>query len=115
MADNPVVRKHLVFFGVVQGVGFRRRARLAAEAVGAAGWVRNNKIGTVSMEIQGTEAQIDMVLQALENAPRIQIERITSRTMPLENEEGFYRWRDYKAMKQAAAEKADGAASDGKL
>ena len=98
---EPVVRKHFVFFGTVQHVGFRRRARAAAEAVGATGWVRNNRAGTVSMEIQGTEAQIGRVLRTLERAPRIQIDHIRVRAMPLEEEEGFYRWAEYKRRRAA--------------
>ena len=56
---DGTVRRRLRCFGWVQGVGFRYRARHAASAVGATGWVRNDVGGTVSMEIQGTQAQID--------------------------------------------------------
>ena len=42
-------------------VGFRYRTEHAAESVGATGWVRNDPDGSVFMEIQGTEEQIDRV------------------------------------------------------
>lgn len=86
MAEKTV-RRHLVFEGLVQGVGFRWRARQAARAVGATGWVRNDWDGTVSMELQGTEAQIDRVLQSLEQGRYIHIEDLKIRTIPTEAEE----------------------------
>ena len=54
-----MTRKHIVFYGWVQGVGFRYRARLAADLYGCTGWVRNEYDGSVSMEIQGEEENID--------------------------------------------------------
>ena len=50
-----VIRRHIVFRGWVQGVGFRWRACHAAGMVGATGWVKNEYDGSVTMEIQGTE------------------------------------------------------------
>ena len=86
MAER-LVRRQLIFEGLVQGVGFRWRARQAARAAGATGWVRNDRDGTVSMELQGTEAQIDRVLQTLEQGRYIRIENIRIRTIPTEAEE----------------------------
>jgi len=84
------VRRHIVFYGWVQGVGFRWRARQAAEAVGATGWVRNESDGSVSMEIQGTEAQIDQVILAIERGTYVRIENMDVKTLPLvEDERGF--------------------------
>ena len=54
-----MIRKRIVFHGWVQGVGFRYRARHAAEHLGATGWVRNEYDGSVTMEIQGTEMLIN--------------------------------------------------------
>jgi len=36
-----MVRRNIVFTGSVLGVGFRYRARYAAELYGCKGWVRN--------------------------------------------------------------------------
>ena len=88
--EEALMRRHLIFSGLVQGVGFRWRARQAANAAGCTGWVRNDAIGTVSMELQGTEARIDRVLQTLARAPWIRIEDIHSRAIPVESgERGF--------------------------
>ena len=90
MADG-IIRKRLVFSGVVQGVGFRWRSRRAAEAFGATGWVRNDWSGTVTMELQGTEKQIESVLAAIERGSYIRIESVDARNIPVEkNESGFF-------------------------
>jgi len=51
-------RLHLVFRGEVQGVGFRWTARRCAVELDLTGWVRNEWDGSVTMELQGTNAQI---------------------------------------------------------
>lgn len=87
---EAVVRKHIIFSGWVQGVGFRYRARHAAEAYGATGWVRNEYDGTVSMEIQGTESQIDRVIEAIEQGSFVRIESMKVKMIPVvESEYGF--------------------------
>jgi len=89
-----LARRHLIFSGVVQGVGFRWRARHAAQAVGATGWVRNDLNGTVSMELQGTPQQIGQVIQMLERAPWIRIEDINTRDIPTEASERDFVTKD---------------------
>ena len=85
------VRKHITFYGWVQGVGFRYRARHAAELYGCTGWVRNEWDGNVTMEIQGTEEAIDTVILAIEAGRYVKIENMDSRTIPVESEErGFW-------------------------
>ncbi len=44
--------------GEVQGVGYRRVAQREAQALGLAGWVRNELDGTVSGEAAGDEASL---------------------------------------------------------
>ena len=86
-----IIRRHIVFHGWVQGVGFRYRACHAADACGTTGWVRNEYDGTVTMEIQGTEEQIDSVILAIERGTYIQIDNIESRTIPvIPDERGFH-------------------------
>ena len=91
---SALLRKRLTFSGDVQGVGFRWRARHAARAVGATGWVRNERDGRVSMELQGTEEQIDQVLDALERGLYIRISDIEVRSLPAEPEERSFVTRD---------------------
>lgn len=86
-----MVRKHILFSGRVQGVGFRYRAVKAAEMYGCTGWVRNDWNGTVTMEIQGTEEQIDQVIRAIERGRFIRIEHMDSRTIPPESDARGFR------------------------
>ena len=87
---DEMTRKHIVFYGWVQGVGFRYRARHAADLYGATGWVRNDSGGSVTMEIQGREEQIDKVIIAIERGSYVRIEYMDARTIPvIENERGF--------------------------
>ena len=71
-----MIRKHIRFWGRVQGVGFRYRAYHAANSVGATGWVRNEYDGSVTMEIQGTEEQIDQVILMIEKGRFVRIENM---------------------------------------
>ncbi len=86
-----MIRRHIVFTGTVQGVGFRWRARHAADLYGCTGWVRNNWDGSVTMEIQGTEETIDMVFRAIRNGRFVEIESMESRTIPVNDEERGFR------------------------
>ncbi len=88
-----MVRKHITFYGWVQGVGFRYRARHAAEYFSCTGWVRNEWNGSVTMEIQGEEESIDQVILAIERGTYVRIENIDSRTIPLVD--GEYGFRTY--------------------
>ena len=85
-----MIRRHIIFYGWVQGVGFRYRARHAASAYGCTGWVKNELDGSVTMEIQGTEENIDAVIFAIERGTYVRIENMVSREIPLaEGEHGF--------------------------
>ena len=85
-----MIRRHIVFYGWVQGVGFRYRARHAAEMFGCTGWCRNEWDGSVTMEIQGEEENIDWVILAIEAGRYVRIENMDSWTIPLVADEyGF--------------------------
>ena len=85
-----MIRKQIIFYGRVQGVGFRYRAIHAANLYGCTGWVRNEWDGSVSMEIQGTEEQIDKVILAIEAGRYIRIENMDVHVVPVDDcEKGF--------------------------
>ena len=86
-----MIRRHYVFSGWVQGVGFRWRAKNAASLWGCTGWVRNEWDGTVTMELQGLEAQLDRVLAAIADSRNIRIETIESRDIPVDPDERGFR------------------------
>ena len=90
MENNSIVRKHIIFYGYVQGVGFRYRARHAADLYGCTGWVRNEWDGSVSMEIQGEESQIDQVILAIERGTYVRIVKMEVKTISVvEHDYGF--------------------------
>ena len=85
-----MIRKHIVFTGAVQGVGFRWRARHAAGLYGCTGWCRNEADGSVVMEIQGTEEAIGQVIQSLEHGRYIRIHHMDMTPVyPEPDERGF--------------------------
>ena len=88
-----MIRRHMAFYGWVQGVGFRYRARHAADLYGCTGWVRNEWDGSVTMEIQGTEENIDRVILAIEAGRSVKIENMDSQMIPVESEKRGFRTR----------------------
>ena len=93
MSEN-IIRKTFHFRGAVQGVGFRYRACYAAREAGVTGCVRNEYDGSVRMEIQGTEEQIDRVIQAIERGKYISIRQIRSMKIPVKEGEREFSIRD---------------------
>ena len=90
MFRKNVIRKHINFYGEVQAVGFRFTAYHAAQLYGATGWVRNEYDGSVTMEIQGAQGQIDDVLAAIERGSYIRITNMRVKSVePEKNERGF--------------------------
>lgn len=84
------VRRHILFFGRVQGVGFRYYSVHKASSLGLTGWVRNLYDGSVEMEVQGTESAIDNLLQFLESQRHIVIERMETKEISLQEDRGFH-------------------------
>ncbi|MCI8292499.1 MAG: acylphosphatase [Hespellia sp.] len=82
-------RKHFVFSGRVQGVGFRYSAYYLARLLELTGWVRNEYDGTVTMEVQGRPEQIDRLLQKLQSDRLIRIDHISATNLPLQAERTF--------------------------
>ncbi len=64
MAEN-LIRYFGTATGRVQGVGFRMFVQQHAIELGVTGWVRNMEDGSVTMELQGTQAQIDALSHAI--------------------------------------------------
>ena len=65
-----MIRRRVVVHGGVQGVGFRYSARLEADRIGVAGWVRNRADGTVEAEIEGDDASVQAMVDWMSRGPR---------------------------------------------
>ena len=91
MEREPVIRQRIIFTGSVQGVGFRFRARCAAEQYGCTGWVRNEYDGSVLMEIQGTEEQISRVILVVGRGTFVRIEHMEVKNIPPDPDERGFR------------------------
>ncbi len=86
-----MIRKAFKFTGSVQGVGFRYRAQYAANGLRVTGWVKNEWDGSVSMEAQGSEEQINEMLKLINQGSYIQIDRMEYYEIPLvEDERSFH-------------------------
>ena len=83
------IRKHIVFYGRVQGVGFRYYAVNKANQLGLTGWVKNLPDGTVEMEVQGEAPLIDQLIIFLQNRTYIWIEKLDARSIPLLDDSSF--------------------------
>lgn len=92
---DRLVRHHIVFSGRVQGVGFRYRAMYAAQSLGLTGWVKNDWDGSVVMEVQGRQSQIDQMIGMIQQGSYIYIEDIKLKKIPLTEDERSFKIRGY--------------------
>lgn len=83
------VRKHITFYGRVQGVGFRYTAKHLARSLGLTGWVKNEWDGTVIMEVQGRELLINELLKGINRSTFIEIEWMDTEDVGVEIESCF--------------------------
>ena len=87
MEDNNIVRKHIIFHGYVQGVGFRYRCVMAARALGITGWVENQWDGSVLMEAQGEPDALDEMIKRLEQSRFGRIDAVKQIELPVKSNE----------------------------
>ncbi|MBP3851148.1 MAG: acylphosphatase [Erysipelotrichaceae bacterium] len=85
-----MIRMRFVFYGDVQGVGFRWVSVRHARELCLTGWVRNCYDGSVEMEVQGPHSKVYQLLAMLRQDRFIHIERMQSTRLDLvEDETGF--------------------------
>ena len=83
------IRKHIIFYGYVQGVGFRWKACHAARASGISGWVKNLDDGSVEMEAEGTERDISDLIDTMYDHSWGSVERVESEYIPIHGDYSF--------------------------
>ena len=64
------IRRRVVVFGRVQGVGFRIAVVRAAKARGIAGWVRNRADGTVEAVFEGEPDAVESLVRFSGEGPK---------------------------------------------
>lgn len=71
-------------YGLVQGVFFRVSAKRKADELGITGYVRNEKDGSVSIEAEGAEAQIELFKAWCHQGPSgANVERVVATANPI--------------------------------
>ena len=69
-SEKPIQARRYIVRGRVQGVGFRWFVEREAHILGIAGWVRNNRDGSVEVQAQGTRDQLSGLHSRLREGPR---------------------------------------------
>jgi len=65
-----MTRSRVVVHGFVQGVYFRDTVRRHAVAAGVAGWIRNNRDGTVEAVFEGGAEAVERLVALCREGPR---------------------------------------------
>ncbi|MEK7616702.1 MAG: acylphosphatase [Patescibacteria group bacterium] len=88
------MEKHLniKIHGQVQGVFFRVSAKEEAEKLGISGFVRNERDGTVYIEVEGEEENLNKFVKWCHNGPEhAQVDKVEVIEDPLKNFSDFNR------------------------
>jgi acylphosphatase len=84
MTDQKLERLYAIVEGRVQGVGFRYFTQERAAFLGLTGWVRNRWNGTVELIAEGSRANLEILLKAIQRGPHTG----TTRNVKLDWQEG---------------------------
>lgn len=77
-------------YGKVQGVFFRASARHHAEMLGITGFAQNENDGSVNMEVEGTEENLNLFIEwCHEGSERAEVSNVEVTIGPVRNFEGF--------------------------
>ena len=85
------VRKKVIVYGYVQGVGFRYFAKMHAQRFNVTGYVENLYDGTVLMEVEGKDYVVEAYLKAIAQGNRyIDVDRMEIKNIPLQEDRAFH-------------------------
>ncbi len=85
-----MIRRRVIVHGRVQGVFFRDTIRRMAESRGVAGWVRNNRDGTVEAAFEGPSEAVESMGRFCQEGPRgAVVERVETIDEEPEHLDGF--------------------------
>jgi acylphosphatase len=83
---NERITRRVVVHGRVQGVGFRETMRRQANKLGATGWVRNRRDGTVEAMVHGLPAAVEALIAWAGHGP----ESAIVESVDVENADGAF-------------------------
>lgn len=89
------VRRRYTIEGQAQGVGFRYRARYAAQSLDLTGWVENEDDGSVTLEVQGDPDKFMKLFALIQRSDYIQITGIHQKDLPPDPWERGFSVRGY--------------------
>lgn len=89
-ADKPKTRRRVIFHGHVQGVFFRATTRELAQRRPIVGFVRNLPDGTVELEAEGADEDINALLGEIRTEYAGHINREEPTTLPPRNDEADF-------------------------
>ena len=89
--EEKIIRRHYLFSGRVQGVGFRFRAQWEAQKLGITGWVMNRADGRVEMVAQGTPLALARLIHQMRQSDWIFIESVEEWPEEVKPEETDFR------------------------
>ena len=93
---SEVVRRHYIFKGRVQRVGFRIEVIELAKRLELTGFVNNLENGDVEAELQGPKNRIDFLVAFMESLKRIKIASKEVNEIPIvEDEKEFESDKEY--------------------
>ena len=95
MENNKIIRMSITFYGRVQGVGFRYRAKYAADGLGLTGWEQNEWDDTVRIEVQGRREYIRQMIRRINAGTFVNIENMDMKEIPVDPEERSFFVRGY--------------------
>ena len=83
---------HLIVHGRVHGVFYRNWTVSTARKIGLSGWVRNCPDGTVEALVQGEDAPVAEMIEAMHSGPpAARVDRIEQTPVAPQEHEGFER------------------------
>lgn len=85
---DPIIGRHLMIHGRVQGVYYRATARQTALELKLAGWVRNRRSGAVEALVAGPETAVQAFIEWAHKGPtaaRVDRIDITPADVPVAN------------------------------
>lgn len=82
--SSAIERRHLVFHGRVQKVGFRLEIFELAKKLGLSGWVKNCDDGSVEAEVQGEVHRIRFLVDFMCSLRRAKVKKVENERLPLQ-------------------------------